>query len=264
MAVAAVAVAGTVLAIALSGGDPAAPATAAEPTSAMPAPSAHSAAPSPSPSATAGVAPGEIVVTTTGEPIQLYARAGDAEPSEQLEEWSLYGSPTTLLGFDTQDVDGSTWIAVELVGAPNHRRAWVREADVEVTATDVAIHVYLDEREVDLTRAGEVELTTRAVIGADESPTPVGTFWVTDPLDFSANDSGVYGAYALGLNGFSETLEEFNGGPPQIAVHGTNQPELLGENVSNGCIRVPNDVAIELGAQAPVGTPVIVHQSRAA
>lgn len=254
MAVAAIALVATLV---LGGGDAddpvATPSTTGAPT-ASPTPSA-----SPSP---ATMPPGEIVVSTTGESLPVYEAAGDAEPLEELGPWSLYGFPTTLLGFGTTDVDGEEWIEVELLGAPNHERAWVPAAQVEVTSTQTAIHVYLDERELELTVDDEVALTSEVVIGADESPTPLGTFWVTDPLDFTANDSGVYGAYALGLNGYSETLEEFNGGPPQIAVHGTNEPELLGQNVSNGCIRVPNDVAVELGAQAPVGTPVVVHQSR--
>ncbi|WP_297080845.1 L,D-transpeptidase [uncultured Demequina sp.] len=235
--------------------------------STSPATPAPSTTPSPSPSATsseAGIAPGEMVVQTTGAPIAIFANAGDQEPSGELSEWSLYGSPTTLLGFDSVEIDGAMWIEVEGIGAPNHERSWVRADDVTVTSTDMAIHIYLDERELELVDGAEVVLTSAVVIGADESPTPLGTFWVTDPLDFSTNDTGVYGAYALGLNGFSEVLEEFNGGPPQIAVHGTNQPDLVGQAVSNGCIRVPNAVALDLGAAAPVGTPVIVSQSRSA
>ena len=241
---------------------------AAEPQAApTEAPAASPSSPAPSPSAAedqAPIAPGELVLQTTGEPIDLFASAGDIEASDQVSEWSLYGSPTTLLGFDSVEIDGTSWIEVEGIGSPNHQRSWVRGDDVAITSTDVAIRIYLDERELDLVDGDKVELTTGVVIGADESPTPLGTFWVTDPLDFTTNDTGVYGAYALGLNGFSEVLEEFNGGPPQIAVHGTNEPDLLGQAVSNGCIRVPNDVALELGATAPVGTPVIIAQSRTA
>ena len=79
-------------------------------------------------------------------------------------------------------------------------------------------------------------------------------------VDIASTD--VYSSFALGLNGWSEALESFNGGAPQIAVHGTNQPELQGLAVSNGCIRVPNDVATALGAAAPLGTSVVVRQPR--
>jgi len=65
-------------------------------------------------------------------------------------------------------------------------------------------------------------------------------------------------AYALGLSGYSEVLFSFNGGPGQIAVHGTNNPSQVGQNISNGCVRVPNDVIVQIADQAPLGTPVII------
>ncbi|WP_159448740.1 L,D-transpeptidase [Demequina sp. NBRC 110053] len=228
-----------------------------------PSPSAETTA-APEPSPEAAIAPGALVVSPAGESLAVYPAAGDAEPSESLGQWTALGASTTLLGFATETVGDAEWIQVELPGAPNHREGWVRADDVQTSATDVRIDIYLDERELDLTDGGTVELTSEVVIGADESPTPLGVFWVTDPLDFSANDSGVYGSFAMGLNGWSEALSEFNGGVPQIAVHGTNQPELMGQAVSNGCIRVPNDIATALGAVAAPGTPVVIHQSRSA
>lgn len=224
--------------------------------------------PSPTPEVTPteqdGLAPGEVVVESKENGIGLFAAAGDAEPTDHLPRWTALGSTTTLLGFNRESVDGEEWIEVELPEAPNHRRAWVREADVTVSSTNARIDVYLDERELDLSVDGQVQVTESVVIGAPESPTPLGVFWVTDPLDFTPNPTGVYGAFALGMNGWSETLETFNGGPPQLAIHGTNQPELLGENVSNGCIRLPNDVILEVADIAAPGTPVVVHQSRTA
>lgn len=226
-----------------------------------------SVSPSPTPTESAeatGLAPGEVVVESGDDGIDLFEAAGDDDPTDHLPRWTALGSTTTLLGFERQTVGEDEWIQVELPEAPNHRRAWVREADVNISSTDVRIDIYLDERELDLSVDGTVEVTNTVVIGAPESPTPLGVFWVTDPLDFTPNPSGVYGAFALGMNGWSETLETFNGGPPQLAIHGTNQPELLGENVSNGCIRLPNDVVIEVADVAAPGTPVVVHQSRTA
>lgn len=45
----------------------------------------------------------------------------------------------------------------------------------------------------------------------------------------------------------------------QIAIHGTNQPELLGQNVSAGCIRMTNEDVRWLYHQVEVGTPVIIY-----
>ena len=51
-------------------------------------------------------------------------------------------------------------------------------------------------------------------------------------------------------------LTEFAGGDGQVGVHGTNDPASIGEAVSHGCIRVPNDVASVLDERLPLGTPV--------
>jgi L,D-transpeptidase ErfK/SrfK len=44
-----------------------------------------------------------------------------------------------------------------------------------------------------------------------------------------------------------------------IAVHGTNKPELLGQAVSHGCIRMTNEAARQLYHEVEVGTPVIIY-----
>ena len=44
-----------------------------------------------------------------------------------------------------------------------------------------------------------------------------------------------------------------------IAVHGTNRPELLGQKVSHGCIRMTNEAARRLFHEVEIGTPVIIY-----
>lgn len=44
-----------------------------------------------------------------------------------------------------------------------------------------------------------------------------------------------------------------------IAVHGTNKPELLGQAVSHGCIRMTNEAARRLYHEVEVGTPVLIY-----
>jgi lipoprotein-anchoring transpeptidase ErfK/SrfK len=44
-----------------------------------------------------------------------------------------------------------------------------------------------------------------------------------------------------------------------IAIHGTNNPELLGQPVSAGCIRMTNEMARVLYHEVQVGTPVIIY-----
>ena len=48
--------------------------------------------------------------------------------------------------------------------------------------------------------------------------------------------------FAIGLSGHCNVLTEFAGGDGQIAIHGTNDPGTIGQDVSHGCVRVDNDV----------------------
>ncbi|HSL78749.1 MAG TPA: L,D-transpeptidase [Pseudolabrys sp.] len=43
-------------------------------------------------------------------------------------------------------------------------------------------------------------------------------------------------------------------------IHGTNEPESIGQAVSSGCIRMLNQDAIDLYTRVPVGAPVVVLQ----
>jgi lipoprotein-anchoring transpeptidase ErfK/SrfK len=48
----------------------------------------------------------------------------------------------------------------------------------------------------------------------------------------------------------------FAGGDGQVGIHGTNRPELLGRDVSHGCIRVSNAVITRMAKLVARGTPV--------
>ncbi len=44
----------------------------------------------------------------------------------------------------------------------------------------------------------------------------------------------------------------------EIAIHGTNRPELLGKRVSHGCIRIENKFAQRLYHNVQIGTPIVI------
>lgn len=44
-----------------------------------------------------------------------------------------------------------------------------------------------------------------------------------------------------------------------IALHGTSKPQLLGQAVSHGCIRMTNEAARQLYYAVDVGTPVFIY-----
>jgi lipoprotein-anchoring transpeptidase ErfK/SrfK len=41
-------------------------------------------------------------------------------------------------------------------------------------------------------------------------------------------------------------------------IHGTNQPEYIGQAISSGCIRLTNEDVIDLFNRVKVGAPVVV------
>ncbi len=47
---------------------------------------------------------------------------------------------------------------------------------------------------------------------------------------------------------------------PQYGIHGTNQPETIGQPVTKGCVRLANSDAEELYTLLPEGTPVTVAE----
>ena len=51
-------------------------------------------------------------------------------------------------------------------------------------------------------------------------------------------------------------LKTFNGGPGQIAIHGGAFDSNLGQDVSNGCIRLLNEAILQIATTVPLGTPV--------
>ena len=70
--------------------------------------------------------------------------------------------------------------------------------------------------------------------------------------------NGFRGSWALLLTAFSPVLDNFDGGPGQVAIHGRGGASLLdplGRARSHGCIR-----AIDvLARDAAVGTPVQIR-----
>jgi len=102
--------------------------------------------------------------------------------------------------------------------------------------------------------------TAEIAVGTSENPTPVNGTFVTELIENNKPD-GAYGPYAFGLAMHSDTLTEFAGGNGQVGIHGTNRPDLIGQAVSHGCIRLTNDNVKELVTLGlPLGVPVFISQ----
>jgi lipoprotein-anchoring transpeptidase ErfK/SrfK len=69
----------------------------------------------------------------------------------------------------------------------------------------------------------------------------------------------VLGAYAFQTSGYSK-LSDWPGGGV-VGVHGTNTPQLIGQAVSHGCVRLRNADIEFLRSVVPVGTPIKILAS---
>ena len=233
--------------VAFSGGSDAEPKKVA-----APPPSTTTIATAP-PTTTTTTPPHAVSATTKGGPVQVYDLPNGAVQTT-LSARTDYLQPRTFLVVEKSP----DWLKVLLPMRPNNSTGWIRAADVNLSEVPYEIRVNLGEHMLRMFKDGQEVLSSPVVIGAPRTPTPLGTFYITDPVDLKASPNGAYGAYALGLSGYSEVLFEFNGGPGQLAVHGTNNPSQVGQDISNGCIRVPNDIIVQIADQVPLGTPVII------
>jgi hypothetical protein len=149
------------------------------------------------------------------------------------------------------------WYRVQLPLKPNGAVGWVRAADVGVAQLHTRIVVDVSARKLTFLKDGKPVLTTPVAVGAPSTPTPTGRYYVNQRL-IPSNTAGPFGPAALGVSAFSNVLTGWTQGGP-IAIHGTNDPSSIGHSVSNGCIRVQNDVLRRLFKQALAGTPVIIR-----
>jgi hypothetical protein len=173
-------------------------------------------------------------------------------PTVTLSPTTEYLQPRTLLAFEQQQ----DWLHVYLPTRPNSSTGWVKAGDVDVSAPlEWKIRVSLADHHLWLLHNDVVDFETGVAIGTAQYPTPTGLFYITDPVDLHDTPNLGYGVYALGLSGHSDVLTEFGGGDGQIAIHGTNNPGDVGQDVSHGCVRITND-AIERLSTLPLGTPV--------
>src|SRR2546425_435760 len=188
-------------------------------------------------------------------------RAPGKHPFARFGRLNINGVPTVFAVLSAR-LDRScraSWYHVQLAMRPNGRTGWVRAGAVTERALHVRIVVDLSQRRVTLYRGLKPLLVTTAAIGSPSTPTPTGHYYVNQKL-VAPDPLGPFGPAAIGISAFSPVLQHWTQGGP-IAIHGTNEAELLGSAVSHGCIRVPNDVVVRLWKLVPPGTPVLIRSA---
>lgn len=152
---------------------------------------------------------------------------------------------------------GSSWMRVRLPGRPNSHTGWISTYRTRLTSTEWHIWVKLSTRRVTVYHGGRYDRGFPAVVGKPSTPTPRGQFFIEEALALSPQESGA--PFALATSARSDVLREFDGGPGQIGIHGTdNLPGRLGTAASHGCVRLSTSAITWLARRVGSGVPLTI------
>lgn len=193
------------------------------------------------------------VADALGPSVSLFSEPGvPYEPKPALANPTHEGLPVVFLVLEEQ----GDWLKVRVSSRPNNLVLWVQRSEVALRTVPNRVVVEVGAHRVTVYHGDDVLLQEPVAVGTARTPTPLGDFFVDGIVPL--REGGPYGTGQVSVAGFSDVLQSFGGGVGQIAMHGTNRPQLLGQNVSNGCVRMSNDSINRVMMLAPLGTPVTV------
>lgn len=195
-----------------------------------------------------------LVAHATVPRVDVYRNRKAASPHRTLEHPTETGAPLVFLVEEEQ----GPWLRVLLPVRPNGSTGWIRAEDIHLLHHDYRIEVELGDRRLRAYEGGRVLLDAPVAVGTRDAPTPGGRYYIKELLRPPDPDT-VYGSYAYGLSGFSNVFERFRGGEGVVGIHGTNDPSVIGREVSAGCIRLRNEDIEQLVPVLPLGTPVEIR-----
>ena len=151
---------------------------------------------------------------------------------------------------------GSAWVRVRLPGRPNGHSGWIRARNTRRSATAWHLAIDVSARRVTVYNRGAVQRRFRAVVGKPSTPTPRGRFFVEEAIATSAPHGG---PFALATSARSAVFQYFEGGPGQIALHGThNLSGAPGTAASHGCVRLRTRDITWLARRIGAGVPLTI------
>lgn len=200
----------------------------------------------------------QLAVLDYGHLAHRDPRTSSATTMSILANRPITGQVTTLpvIGQSTTRT-GQRWLRVMLPGRPNSSTGWIKRAGTRQQSTTWYIHVSLAARQIAVYHLGRLTRTFSAVVGKPSTPTPTGTFFVEETVIMPGSEPG--GPYALALSARSNVLQEFDGGPGQIGIHGRDglggTPGLA---ESHGCMRLNTPDIDWLAVRILPGTRVTI------
>jgi hypothetical protein len=148
-----------------------------------------------------------------------------------------------------------TWYRISVPGRPNGKSGWVRAESVSIRPVAKWLRIDRGARRFHYFEGDRLVRTGKIAVGKPGAETPTGLFYVQSKF---VPNTPVLGSFAFETSAYSR-LSDWPGGGV-VGVHGTPWPQLLGQAVSHGCIRLHNNDVNFLRTRVPVGMPIkIVH-----
>lgn len=161
--------------------------------------------------------------------------------------------PRTVMALSATRKDGRpAWYRISIPGRPNGRSGWIPAASAHIVPVDRWLVIYRESRRFAFYVDGKVVRKGPVAVGAPGMETPIGLFYVQ--AKFVPERYPVLGAFAFETSGYSK-LSDWPGGGV-VGVHGTNTPQLIGQAVSHGCVRLLNEDVSFLRPRVGPGVPV--------
>jgi len=185
----------------------------------------------------------------------------DARVRMELPARTRFGSETVCLVRKVEKSGGKKWYNVWLPTGPNGARGWIAERGVTTYPVRSQVIIDLSDRQLSVVGEDDAGIASYPIaVGEPAFPTPTGRFFITEKIQ-PTDVTTAYGAFVMALSAYSPQLmdaPEWQGG--QVAIHGTNQPELIGQAVSHGCIRMNDADILKLNTQVKTGSAVIIQR----
>ena len=194
-----------------------------------------------------------------GQPVAVLNRATMLRSSPRgrliakLRPRTEFGSPRALAVVDER----GAWLRVIAAEVPNGRTGWIPASAASLEVSRWAVRADLSRREVVVRHRGKVVRRFPIAIGAPFTPTPTGTFAVTDKL-YMQGAEAAYGCCAVALSGHQPHIEPGWTGGDRLAIHG-GSPETIGSAASFGCLRARDDDVRWLVRRVYLGTLVRIR-----
>jgi L,D-transpeptidase catalytic domain len=194
-----------------------------------------------------------IARVQVGEEIELRASPG-GEVIAKLADETEFGSQRN---FWVQRTHGD-WFGVPAAELGNGELGWIRDDgdDLELYETSYFVVAHISRRSLELRYGNQVLERIPVTVGAPGSPTPTGSYSITDGLA-GKGVGPYYGCCILALSGHQPNLPPDWLGGDRIAIHGT--PGALGGALSAGCLRASDMDMVSLFARVPLGAPVFIR-----